>query len=134
MSDARRQELLDAREAALCQLAALDAPDPLAGDDVERALVAEQREFDAHRRQSLRARVVALDVALERLADGSYGLCLACGGEISAPRLRVFPAASRCIECAAAEERAAAQDQRRATARTDHPEDEAPSALPEGAQ
>lgn len=38
--------------------------------------------------------------ALEKLADGSFGTCDRCGGEIAAGRLRVAPASPLCIDCA----------------------------------
>lgn len=47
----------------------------------------------------------AVQEALERLAAGSYGLCLACGGEIALPRLKAAPQAALCIGCQTARER-----------------------------
>ena len=41
----------------------------------------------------------ALEAARRRLADGSYGVCTDCGGEVGVERLRVEPAAARCIDC-----------------------------------
>ena len=41
----------------------------------------------------------ALDAALARLDDGSYGNCVDCGGEIGLERLRAYPTAERCIRC-----------------------------------
>jgi DnaK suppressor protein len=41
----------------------------------------------------------ALEAARTRLTDGSYGTCADCGGEIGFERLRVNPAAVRCVEC-----------------------------------
>jgi RNA polymerase-binding protein DksA len=40
-----------------------------------------------------------IDAARERLRDGSYGLCVDCGGEIPYERLEVQPAATRCAPC-----------------------------------
>jgi RNA polymerase-binding protein DksA len=40
-----------------------------------------------------------LDAALGRIADGSYGTCVECEGEIGLERLRVYPTAMRCIKC-----------------------------------
>ena len=40
-----------------------------------------------------------LDEALQRIADGSYGMCRVCGGEIGHPRLEAVPTASQCITC-----------------------------------
>ena len=41
-----------------------------------------------------------LDAALERLADGTYGVCTSCGGPIPRERLRLLPAATLCVPCA----------------------------------
>ncbi|HEX6548863.1 MAG TPA: TraR/DksA family transcriptional regulator [Candidatus Dormibacteraeota bacterium] len=39
--------------------------------------------------------------ALERLADGHYGVCEDCGAEIPTERLRFRPEATRCVDCQA---------------------------------
>jgi RNA polymerase-binding protein DksA len=44
--------------------------------------------------------LTALDAAVDRLADGSYGRCTVCGADIGAARLEARPAADRCIGCA----------------------------------
>jgi RNA polymerase-binding transcription factor len=41
----------------------------------------------------------ALESALKRVADGTYGLCVDCGGEIPLARLHAQPAAERCLSC-----------------------------------
>jgi RNA polymerase-binding transcription factor DksA len=41
----------------------------------------------------------ALEAALARLRDGSYGICAECGGDIGFERLRANPAAVRCVDC-----------------------------------
>jgi DnaK suppressor protein len=33
------------------------------------------------------------------MADGTYGICIDCGGEIPFERLQAQPAALRCIAC-----------------------------------
>lgn len=45
------------------------------------------------------AELALIDAALERIANGSYGLCIDCGVEIPVARLQVAPAAARCIAC-----------------------------------
>ena len=42
--------------------------------------------------------------ALIRLRIGFYGVCVECGGEISKSRLRIVPAAVRCLPCQARHE------------------------------
>ena len=41
----------------------------------------------------------ATELALKRIAQGTYGICLACETAIPVTRLLAFPSASRCIEC-----------------------------------
>jgi RNA polymerase-binding protein DksA len=51
------------------------------------------------------AELRAVEAALARIEDGSYGLCTRCGGEIGEARLRANPAAERCFACQTAYER-----------------------------
>jgi RNA polymerase-binding protein DksA len=41
----------------------------------------------------------AVEDALQRVEDGTYGTCAACGAEILAERLEALPAASLCVGC-----------------------------------
>ena len=47
----------------------------------------------------------AVDAAIERIADGSYGVCTRCGQPIGFARLEARPEATLCIACARATER-----------------------------
>ena len=49
------------------------------------------------RRTAERQRLVA---ALKRMDDGEFGYCEECGDEIAEARLRLDPAATRCVDCA----------------------------------
>jgi DnaK suppressor protein len=40
-----------------------------------------------------------IEVALARIADGSYGACIDCGGEIGRARLKADPTLKRCLPC-----------------------------------
>ena len=40
-----------------------------------------------------------IEAALARIRDGSYGICIDCGGEIGRARLKADPAAKRCLPC-----------------------------------
>ncbi|MBI3782568.1 MAG: TraR/DksA C4-type zinc finger protein [Deltaproteobacteria bacterium] len=44
--------------------------------------------------------IEAIDAALQRIVDGSYGKCTSCGEAILLPRLKALPATSFCIACA----------------------------------
>lgn len=43
--------------------------------------------------------LMAVQAALERLAEGTYGDCLACGEPIGIQRLSVLPEAALCVDC-----------------------------------
>jgi DnaK suppressor protein len=43
--------------------------------------------------------------AIERINDGSYGVCLQCEEEIAPKRLKAIPWAELCIECQEAADR-----------------------------
>lgn len=49
----------------------------------------------------------AVDDALDRIADGTYGICSSCGAVISRQRLDVLPYADSCSRCAAREQSSA---------------------------
>jgi DnaK suppressor protein len=40
-----------------------------------------------------------VDGALERIREGSFGECIACGDEINPKRLEAVPWTRHCIEC-----------------------------------
>ncbi len=46
-----------------------------------------------------------IEAALARIADGSYGICIDCGGEIAGARLKAYPTAKRCLPCQEKNER-----------------------------
>ena len=45
-----------------------------------------------------------IDVALRKLAEGTYGRCVECGDDIGEARLRALPCAVRCKDCEASRE------------------------------
>jgi DnaK suppressor protein len=49
---------------------------------------------------SLEASVLRVDRALEKLTEGTYGSCDACGGPIAPGRLEAAPESALCIACA----------------------------------
>lgn len=55
--------------------------------------------------ESLERGLERTERALTKLAEGSYGICDACGGQISGGRLRAMPDAVICLDCSASERR-----------------------------
>jgi DnaK suppressor protein len=62
--------------------------------DAEMSLAANQREL-----------LIQSERALQRLEDGTYGICESCGEPIGKMRLMAFPRATLCMECKKREER-----------------------------
>jgi DnaK suppressor protein len=60
-----------------------------------------------------RVKIGAIDDALQRIADGSYGVCESCGLEIGEERLEALPFTRLCRDCQQDQEREA-RTQRRA--------------------
>ena len=115
ISDTFAQQLLQMRTDVLAQLrgqrggaisraqAAVEAREQQSDDwakaDAERdlSIALEERES---------AELVAIDEALKRVADGSFGLCVDCGVEIGTARLHANPTAMRCVVCQEKREKA----------------------------
>lgn len=111
--DAARERLEAEREQALQRLAYLTGDfnnvveasrDSNADDehDPEGATIAFERAQVTALAQQARAHLAEIDDALERLAAGTYGICVECGEPIAPSRLEARPAARTCITCAAA--------------------------------
>ncbi len=49
--------------------------------------------------ESVHERLRDVDLALERIADGTYGICAACGKDIGTARMEFRPTSRYCVEC-----------------------------------
>ncbi|MDD5433499.1 MAG: TraR/DksA family transcriptional regulator [Candidatus Pacebacteria bacterium] len=49
--------------------------------------------------QSMEGQLKAIDLALDKIKKGTYGVCDKCGKEIPQGRLKVYPQASFCQKC-----------------------------------
>ncbi len=70
-----------------------------AGDVFDRIEHTESREQSLDARERLMERVDRILDAVQRLDDGSYGICVACGGEIGVGRLHAIPEVATCRGC-----------------------------------
>jgi DnaK suppressor protein len=73
------------------------------GDDAPQR--ASDREIDLQRVEEDVARLADIDAALQRIAEGTYGVCRECGEDIPAGRLEVAPYTRYCVACEAQRER-----------------------------
>ncbi len=54
--------------------------------------------------QDSEAEIIDIDRALEKLDEGTYGVCEGCGEDIPAARMKAIPFASLCLDCKQIEE------------------------------
>ena len=71
----------------------------------ETASVTLDREIDYTLEENSEHVLSSIEDALARLAEGTFGKCGSCGGEIPEERLEAMPWATRCIDCKRREER-----------------------------
>lgn len=59
-----------------------------------------EQEFTLTLMESEEVTLAAIELALERIAEGTYGVCEECGVKIPKARLNAIPYASLCVKCA----------------------------------
>jgi DnaK suppressor protein len=73
-------------------------------DPTDRATYESDRNFELRIRDREHKLIKKVKKALDRIEDGSFGICERCGGEISIKRLKARPVTTLCIECKKKEE------------------------------
>ena len=71
-------------------------PEP---DTVDQAADGFEKEALLQRSSQEQRLLRAIESALGRIRDGTYGTCLSCGKEIDVKRLGAVPCAMHCIQC-----------------------------------
>jgi DnaK suppressor protein len=106
----RSREALEAMRAQLLRTVQQE----IGGRDVEKdegmdtydlASDARDREISHILTDRDREKLVAIDEALSRVDDGSYGICEDCGAEIAEGRLQALPFTRLCVSCQGDRER-----------------------------
>ena len=110
MNTAQLQEFRDLIAERLAQLNIEDAlgDSGQATVELDQQAVGRLSRMDALQNQAMakatgarrQAERVRLQAAFARMDEDEYGYCEDCGEEIAAGRLRLDPAAVRCVECA----------------------------------
>ncbi len=70
-----------------------------AQDIADRAASSYTKEFLFSQSNNDRQLLQMVEVALQRIREGTFGECLACGNEINPKRLEAVPWTRHCIEC-----------------------------------
>jgi DnaK suppressor protein len=71
---------------------------------VSRVDAIQQQQMAIANRQQAAALLRSIELALQRIDDGSYGSCFECGEAIAEARLQAQPWAGLCIDCQSARE------------------------------
>jgi RNA polymerase-binding protein DksA len=77
-----------------------DVTGGLEADSKEQAVQLENHEVLDALAIEATEELVKINAALQRMEDGTYGTCTACGAEIDNRRLKARPFSSKCIICA----------------------------------
>ena len=103
-NEAFRSQLLEMREKLLSGIAENRVPEPLTtpseiGDIVDQAGEERDRELSLLLTGREKEKLLAINEALEKLTEGTYGICEECGEKIGLGRLKVMPLAKFCVNC-----------------------------------
>jgi len=102
--EATRRLLLDMREKLIAEISENLTPESLTassdiGDLVDQAGDERDRELSLLLTGRDKEKLSAIDEALEKLEEGTYGICEECGDKIGPGRLKVMPLAKYCVNC-----------------------------------
>jgi DnaK suppressor protein len=73
-------------------------------DPADRATLEADRNFMLRIRDRENKLIKKVKKALDRIEDGSFGICEKCGEDISTSRLKARPVTTLCIDCKTEEE------------------------------
>ncbi len=68
-------------------------------DPTDRASLESDRNFMLRIRDRENKLIKKIKKALDRIEEGSFGICESCGEDISIERLKARPVTTQCIEC-----------------------------------
>jgi DnaK suppressor protein len=105
LREAYAQQLRQERDALVGELAAGEVDlrsteSERANELEERAQQADATRMFAHLDDRRKQRLEEIDLVLQRIALGTYGLCERCGAPIPVARLRALPTARVHVQCA----------------------------------
>ena len=99
-----RKTLVDMKENLLAEGRGKSLPDNLdasldIGDERDRAGNESIRDVSILLSARNKEKLLAVEEALEKIREGTYGMCEECGEEIGGGRLKVMPLAKSCVTC-----------------------------------
>lgn len=102
--DGTRKLLMGMRDKLIKEFSETRVPEPLLapsniGDLVDQAGDERDRELSLLLTGREKEKLTAINEALEKLNEGTYGICEECGEKIGAGRIKVMPLAKFCVSC-----------------------------------
>jgi DnaK suppressor protein len=102
--EAKRKQILENAQNTLADEMTLDADD--LPDEMDLASSEYLQSFTFRLRGREKFLLEKVEHALEKIEDGTFGMCEECGEEISLKRLEARPETNLCIRCKEEQERA----------------------------
>ena len=96
---AAQRQLVTDREAILRRRERYEHHDGKGRDEGDRAVAALRREEQQTTRERDARDLEAIDRALARIEDGTWGRCVDCGEAIASKRLQLNPEYETCLRC-----------------------------------
>jgi DnaK suppressor protein len=101
---ATRKLLLDMRDKLIAEISENLIPESLTasseiGDLVDQAGDERDRELSLLLTGRDKEKLLAINEALDKLKEGTYGICEECGDKVGQGRLKVMPLAKYCVAC-----------------------------------
>ncbi len=99
-----RKILLEMKNKLLAEGLGKSLPEDLArpfdiGDEGDRADTERTHEVSILLSVRDKEKLIAIEEALEKIREGTYGVCEECGDEIGTGRLKAMPLAKLCVTC-----------------------------------
>ena len=104
INEAARKTILTMRQRLLADISEKPIPETLIvttdiGDLVDQAGDERDREMSLLLTGRDKEKLQAINEALEKIREGSYGICEECGDKIGPGRVKVMPLAKYCVSC-----------------------------------
>lgn len=104
INESARKAILSMRQKLLSEISEKPIPETLIattdiGDIIDQAGDERDREMSLLLTGRDKEKLQAINEALEKIREGSYGICEECGDKIGPGRLKVMPLAKYCVSC-----------------------------------
>lgn len=100
----KKKDLEDEKQNLVSEDSSMDAAVSASSEDEDRALVDEERDRNDTTLSLIEESRKEVNGALQKMKEGTYGLCESCHKPIDKARLETYPETRLCLDCASQEE------------------------------